>query len=52
MLSLEEVAYRLNVSVQTVRRLIDSGQLKGVKVGRQWRVRREDLDAYIRKVST
>jgi excisionase family DNA binding protein len=52
MLSLEEVAYRLNVSVQTVRRLIDSGQLKGVKVGRQWRVRQEDLDAYIRKVST
>ena len=52
MLSLEEVAYRLNVSVQTVRRLIDSGQLRGVKVGKQWRVRQEDLDDYIRRMSS
>lgn len=52
MLSLEEVAYRLNVSVQTVRRLIESGQLRGVKVGKQWRVRQEDLDDYIRRMST
>jgi excisionase family DNA binding protein len=52
MLSLEEVAYRLGVSVQTVRRLIENGELKGVRVGRQWRVRQEDLDDYVRRMSS
>ena len=52
MLSLEEVAYRLNVSVQTVRRLILNGELRGVKVGKQWRVRPEDLEDYIRRASS
>ncbi len=52
MLTLEEVAYRLSVSVQTVRRLIQDGDLKAVKVRNQWRVRQEDLDNYIRKASS
>ncbi|MGH8398898.1 MAG: helix-turn-helix domain-containing protein [Gammaproteobacteria bacterium] len=52
MLTLEEVAYRLSVSVQTVRRLIDKGQLKGIRVGKQWRVRPEDLEDYIRRASS
>jgi putative molybdopterin biosynthesis protein len=49
MLTLEEVANELRVSVQTVRRLINSGQLKAVRVGRQLRVSREALDDYIRQ---
>ncbi len=49
MLTLEEVANELRVSVQTVRRLIEAGQLRAVRVGRQLRVKREDLDDYIRK---
>jgi len=52
MLSLAEVAYRLNVSAQTVRRLIESGQLTGVKVGKQWKVKPEDLEDYIRRASS
>jgi excisionase family DNA binding protein len=46
---LVEVATRLNVSVETVRRIIKSGALKAAKVGGQLRVREEDLEEYIRK---
>lgn len=46
-LTVEQVASRLAVSVQTVRRLIDSAQLAVVRVGRQFRVRLEDVDAVV-----
>jgi excisionase family DNA binding protein len=49
MLTVEEVADILRVSTQTVRRLIDDGELKALRVRGQWRVRREDLDEYIRR---
>ena len=45
--TLEEVAEILKVSVATVRKLIDDKDLKAFKVRGQWRVRKEDLDAYI-----
>lgn len=49
MLTLSEVAGRLNVSIETVRRLIKNGELRAIKVGNQLRVRVEDLEEYIRK---
>jgi len=49
MLTVEEVADILRVSTQTVRRLIDDGDLRAIKVRGQWRIKREDLDDYIRK---
>ena len=52
MLTLTEVAGRLGVSVETVRRLIKRGNLKAVKVGNQLRVREADLDDYIRRAYT
>jgi excisionase family DNA binding protein len=51
MLTLEEVAATLHVSVQTVRRLIADGELKASKVRGSWRVRSADLDDYLRRVS-
>jgi len=33
--------------MSTVRRLVDAGKLKAVKIGRNLRVRPEDLAAYI-----
>jgi excisionase family DNA binding protein len=45
--TLEEVANRLKVSVKTVRQWIKTGQLKGIKAGKLWRVRSEDLDAFL-----
>lgn len=48
-LTVEEVAKELRVSPQTVRKLIDDGELKAFKVGFQWRIRRRDLEEYIER---
>jgi len=45
--TLEEVAEILRVSTATVRKLIESGELKAKKVRGQWRIRKEDLDTYM-----
>lgn len=47
LLTLQQVADRLQVSMSTVRRLVDAGKLKAVRIGRNLRVRPEDLAAYI-----
>jgi excisionase family DNA binding protein len=51
LLTLEEVAKRLNVSVATVRRLINDGELKAIKVRFQLRVKPSDLEDYIARIS-
>ena len=51
MLTLKQVADRLNVSESTVRKLVKSGQLKAVRVGVQIRITEESLEEYIRKAS-
>lgn len=43
LLKLKEVADILRVSKATVTKLIKAGQLRAVKVGRQWRVSEEAL---------
>ncbi len=45
--TIEEVAKILRVSTATVRNLIERGELKAFRVGNQWRVKKEDLDAYM-----
>ena len=47
LLTLQQVADRLQVSMSTVRRLVDAGKLKTVRIGRNLRVRPEDLAVYI-----
>ena len=49
--TLEEVADILRVSIQTVRRMIADGELPATKIRGQWRVRKEDLEEYIRSQS-
>ena len=44
-LTVGETADALNVSVETVRRAIRSGELKAYKVGRQFRIDPADIDA-------
>lgn len=46
-MTLEQVAEYLQVGIHTVYRLRDSGKLKAAKVGRIWRVRKADVDAYL-----
>lgn len=43
-LTTEEVIQYLQLNLKTVYRLIRSGQLPAVRVGRQWRFRKSDLD--------
>ena len=45
--TLKEVATWAKVTVSTVRAMIHRGELPAIKLGRLWRVRREDLDAFM-----
>lgn len=47
LLTVAEVAEMLRVSTMTVYRLIRTGQLPAVRVGRSYRVRRGDLESYL-----
>lgn len=47
LLTAAEVASRLRVSTMTVYRLIRSGELPAVRVGRNYRVRAADLGDYL-----
>lgn len=49
LLRLDEVASRLNVSIDTVRRLIKEKKLQASRIGGQWRVRPHELTRYIEK---
>jgi excisionase family DNA binding protein len=44
---LQEVATRMRVSSMTVYRLIKSGQLSAIRVGKNYRIRRADMDRYL-----
>lgn len=46
-LTVQEVANLLRVSTMTVYRLIKSGDLPAVRVGRSFRVRDGDVDSYL-----
>ena len=49
LLTPEEAAGQLQVSLQTVKRWLRSGQLKGVKPGgRLWRIEEEELQKFVR----
>lgn len=44
--SVEQVADLLDLHVRTVRGYIRDGKLKAVRIGKQYRIAREDLDAF------
>jgi excisionase family DNA binding protein len=43
--SLDQVAERLGLHVRTVRAYVRSGRLRALRIGKQYRVAREDLEA-------
>jgi excisionase family DNA binding protein len=45
MYSLEQIAEQLGLNVRTVRGYVRNGRLKAVRIGKQYRVTREDLEA-------
>jgi excisionase family DNA binding protein len=52
LLTLEDVAAYLSVSVQQVYALVRSNQLPGIKIGGRgiWRVDRKELEAYVERL--
>lgn len=45
--TVDEVAAKLRVHKETVKRLCQSGELRGKKVGRIWRISQQALDEYM-----
>jgi excisionase family DNA binding protein len=48
LLTLEEAAARLKIAPKTMRDWLRTGKLRGVKTGKYWRVREEDVATFIR----
>ena len=48
LLTVSDVAERLRISVKTVRRQVDQGELRIHRIGRQLRVSEQDLEAFIK----
>ena len=46
-LTVKEVASLLKTSRQQVRKMIQIGDLPGVKIGREWRIRADVLDEFL-----
>ncbi len=51
-LTIEEIAERLRVKVYTVRIWIRKGELPAYKVGRDYRIRKEDFEEWLKKRRT
>ena len=47
LLTVREVAGTMRVSTMTVYRLIKSGQLPAIRVGKNYRIRESDVDTYL-----
>lgn len=51
-LTTEEVLSYLQVNLRTIYRLIKAGRIPAVRVGRQWRFRKRDIDAWLEQNRT
>ena len=51
-LTTDEVLEYLQVNLRTVYRLIKAGKIPAVRVGRQWRFRKTDIDAWLERGSS
>jgi excisionase family DNA binding protein len=48
LLTVSQVAEICRVSIKTVRRWLERQELVGLRLGRQWRIRPRDLEAFLR----
>ena len=47
LMTAQEVADYLGINEATVRRYLNRGKIKGYRLGNRWRIRREDVEAYL-----
>lgn len=52
LLTVAEVAEELRVSTMTVYRLIQRDELPALRIGRSYRIERQDLEAYLDRQTT
>lgn len=52
LLTTDEVAARLKVTKRTIYAWLKDGRLRGVKVGKFWRIRQADIDALLQGETT
>jgi len=52
LLSVREAASQLGFAPKTVRKFIKTGQLRGARIGREWRVDQDDLDLFVARRRT
>lgn len=52
LLTAEEAAEYLRVNVNTLRRYIREGRISAAKVGRGYRIKQEELDAFLKRHTT
>ena len=45
-LTIQDAAKTLKISEGTIRRMLDRGELKGVRVGRLWRIPQTEIDRF------
>ena len=50
-LTIKDLQKLLHIGRNTALRLVQDGEIEGIKVGRQWRVTRESVVKYIRLTS-
>lgn len=48
----EELSEKLRVNIMTVYRYIKAGRLKAYKLGREFRIDKKELNAFLKSVST
>jgi len=52
LLTTGEVARRLKITRQTVQRLIQRGDLKASRIGRDWRIKSRELESFLKETET
>lgn len=48
----EDLAELLEVNIMTIYRYIKAGRLKAYKIGREFRIEKNEFQAFLKKVST
>ena len=48
----EELAKKLEVNIMTIYRYIKAGRLKAYKIGKEFRIDKEEFSAFLKSVST
>jgi len=49
LMTLEEVAEYLRLSVHTIYKMAQKGKIPALKAGKKWRFRKEDIDRWLEK---